>query len=106
MYRSVGQLSIPHCYGPSSRNEYLVHRSKVGPVVLGKVNSQLIIFIMHHSDLKTNIFTFTFNRHLKSYKSATFLYGVFFSGQCKPFEQSELKLDPIWEEIGDWVTDF
>ena len=82
MYRSVGQFSIPHSHGPPSLNEYLVHRSKVGAVVLGKVNSQLISFIMHHSDLKRNTFTFSFNRHLKSYKSATFLYGVFFSGQC------------------------
>ena len=37
----LGKLCIPHCLGPSSRNGYLVHRSKVGSIVAGCIDAHL-----------------------------------------------------------------
>ena len=37
----LGKLRIPHCFGPPSRNGYLVHRSKVGSIVAGCIGAQL-----------------------------------------------------------------
>ena len=34
-----GELSIPYCLGPPSRNGYLVHRSKVGSIVAGCIGT-------------------------------------------------------------------
>ena len=36
-----GKLCIPHCLGPPSHNGYLVHRSKVGPIVAGCIGAHL-----------------------------------------------------------------
>ena len=36
-----GKLHIPHCLGPSSRNGYLVYRSKVGLIVAGYISTHL-----------------------------------------------------------------
>ena len=35
------KLRIPHCLGPSSRNGYLVHRSKFGSIVAGCICAHL-----------------------------------------------------------------
>ena len=37
----LGKLRIPHCFGPPSRNRYLVHRSKVGSIVAGCIGAHL-----------------------------------------------------------------
>ena len=36
-----GKLCIPHCFGPPSRNWFLVHRSKVGSTVAGCIGAHL-----------------------------------------------------------------
>ena len=38
---ALGKLCIPHCLGPTSRNGYLVHRSKVGSMVAGCISGHL-----------------------------------------------------------------
>ena len=30
-----GKLRVPHCFDPRSHNSYLMHRSKVGSIVVG-----------------------------------------------------------------------
>ena len=35
------KLCIPHCLGPPSRNGYLMHRSKVGSIVAGRIGAHL-----------------------------------------------------------------
>ena len=37
----LGKLRIPHCFGPPSRNGYLVHRSKVVSIVAGCIGAHL-----------------------------------------------------------------
>ena len=61
----VGKLRIPHCLGPPSCNGYLVHRSKVGSIVVFCIGAHLArgkvcwTCVVMESGLYTT-FTFTY----------------------------------------------
>ena len=44
-----GKLRIPHCFGLSSRNGYLVHRSKVGSIVAGCIGARGKVKSVEHA---------------------------------------------------------
>ena len=63
-----GQIRIPQCFSPPSRNGYLVHRSKIGSIVAGCIGCHLargkVKSVQHALSLslesKTTTVTFTY----------------------------------------------